>query len=106
MAEGGDWADLIKILTAGKVNQSTVECVRDPGADMQAILLLPTTPASSLPVTPQILRDHILFTAQLSGCMTPRHEKQGIDASPNIAVSLSGMVGTYTKYVKPPNRTS
>lgn len=99
MAEGGEWAEVIKILTAGKVSRLYTD--REVRAQLQAILLLPTTPASSLPVTPQILRDHILFTSQANTCITPRHEKQdyvgGLESSPTIAVSLSGMVGIYSK---------
>lgn len=101
MAEGGDWAEVIRILTAGKVSRTDAGSLQDRGLIIQAILLLPTTPASSLPITPQILRDHILFIAQSSGCMTPLHERResegGLSDSVSIAVSLSGMVGTYSK---------
>jgi hypothetical protein len=60
------------------------------------MLLLPTTPASSLPVTPQILRDHIVF--MVSSDSSSRRPSKGKEASrtdtEELFVSLSGMLGT------------
>jgi len=60
------------------------------------MLLLPTTPASSLPVTPQILRDHIVF--MVSSDSSTRRPSKGKEASradvDELFVSLSGMLGT------------
>jgi hypothetical protein len=96
MAEGGDWAEVIKVLTAGKVSSFTTHDVAFTHTQ-QAVLLLPTTPASSLPTTPQILRDHIVFlsppdtpaTSQLKG-----KERDDNVESVCMVVSLSGMIGT------------
>ncbi|WVQ95627.1 hypothetical protein IAU59_002725 [Kwoniella sp. CBS 9459] len=91
--EGGEWGDLLRILMGGK-----------------AILLLPTTPSSSLPMTPQTLRDHIGFisppvplassssTSKLPGhaSIAGDHEKGSMDTDINthVLVTLSGLVGT------------
>lgn len=103
MAEGGDWVDVIKILTAGKVSHSVRWRRYEQSSHWKAVLLLPTTPASSLPITPQILRDHILFVSQGSACLTPVGEKSELGSrlstSRSIAVSLSGMVGTLQECV-------
>ncbi|BEI81409.1 hypothetical protein CcaverHIS002_0205690 [Cutaneotrichosporon cavernicola] len=64
----GDWADLLKALTTGK-----------------AIILLPSSPASSLPMTPQTLRDHIAF-------LSPALPTPSGPAS--VLVTLSGLVGS------------
>ena len=44
----------------------------------QATLLLPMTPASSLPLTPQTFKDHLIYTAPGS----------------EVIVTLSGLVGS------------
>lgn len=62
--DAGDWAELLKVLTSSK-----------------AVLLLPETAASSLPMTPQTLRDHIGFIAPPSG-----------DGA--VVITLSGLIGT------------
>ncbi|EJT51854.1 guanyl-nucleotide exchange factor [Trichosporon asahii var. asahii CBS 8904] len=62
--DAGDWAELLKVLTSNK-----------------AVLLLPETAASSLPMTPQTLRDHIGFIAPPSG-----------DGA--VVITLSGLIGT------------
>lgn len=62
--DAGDWAELLKVLTSSK-----------------AVLLLPETAASSLPMTPQTLRDHIGFLAPPSG-----------DGA--VVITLSGLIGT------------
>ncbi|TXT11100.1 hypothetical protein VHUM_01851 [Vanrija humicola] len=70
-AEGSDWADLLKVLTSGK-----------------AIIMLPSTPASSLPMTPQTLRDHVAFLSPpipLTGAQPP---------TASVLVTLSGLIGT------------
>ncbi|GMK54659.1 hypothetical protein CspeluHIS016_0112450 [Cutaneotrichosporon spelunceum] len=64
----GDWADLLKALTTGK-----------------AIILLPSSPASSLPMTPQTLRDHVAFLSP--PLATP-------SGSANVLVTLSGLIGS------------
>ncbi|ODN99475.1 hypothetical protein L198_03319 [Cryptococcus wingfieldii CBS 7118] len=69
MGEGGDWGELLRILIGG-----------------QAILLLPTTPSSSLPMTPQTLRDHVTFISP------PVHS--GEQESVSVIVTLSGLIGT------------
>ncbi|WVW80846.1 hypothetical protein I302_102836 [Kwoniella bestiolae CBS 10118] len=89
--EGGDWGDLLRILMGGK-----------------AVLLLPTTPSSSLPMTPQTLRDHVAFIAPpvplASSSFTSKQpgnassepderEDPAID-SICVLVTLSGMIGT------------
>lgn len=53
-----DWVDIVRCLTRGK-----------------AVLMLPTSQASSLPITPQIMRDHVVL-----------HDA-------GIVVTLSGLVG-------------
>lgn len=60
---GGDWADIIKTLTKG-----------------QGTLLLPSTPASSLPITPKIMKDHVLF-------------HQETETKGTIVVTMSGLLG-------------
>ncbi|WRT70689.1 uncharacterized protein IL334_007687 [Kwoniella shivajii] len=91
VGEGGDWGDLLRILMGGK-----------------AVLLLPTTPASSLPMTPQTLKDHIAFiappvplasssfTSKQPGNDTSRvsAEKEVLGESASVFVTLSGMIGT------------
>ncbi|KAK8850516.1 hypothetical protein IAR55_004434 [Kwoniella newhampshirensis] len=89
--EGGDWGDLLRILMGGK-----------------AILLLPTTPSSSLPMTPQTLRDHIAFlsppvplasssfTSKLPGNGTRSLDGKDEHAgSTSVLVTLSGLIGTF-----------
>ncbi|WVR08545.1 hypothetical protein IAU60_005600 [Kwoniella sp. DSM 27419] len=84
--EGGDWGDLLRTLMSGK-----------------AILLLPSTPSSSLPMTPQTLRDHIAFisppmpsasssyTSKLPGI----YVNEDLDnENTHVLVTLSGMIGT------------
>ncbi|WWC92284.1 uncharacterized protein L201_007238 [Kwoniella dendrophila CBS 6074] len=88
--EGGDWGDLLRILMGGK-----------------AVLFLPTTPSSSLPMTPQTLRDHVAFISPpvpvASSSFTSKQpgnavsdSRQAKDISENISVfvTLSGMIGT------------
>ncbi|OCF43608.1 guanyl-nucleotide exchange factor [Kwoniella heveanensis CBS 569] len=89
--EGGEWGDLLRILMGGK-----------------AILLLPTTPSSSLPMTPQTLRDHIGFisppvplassssTSKLPGHASSAEEleKDALEINTHVLVTLSGLVGT------------
>ncbi|WWD20698.1 hypothetical protein CI109_105174 [Kwoniella shandongensis] len=88
--EGGDWGDLLRILMGGK-----------------AILLLPTTPSSSLPMTPQTLRDHIAFLSppvplasssytskQPSNESNSFNEKEDPASNTNVLVTLSGLIGT------------
>jgi hypothetical protein len=52
-------------------------------------MLLPTTPSSSLPMTPQTLRDHIAF---VSPSINTESEKGGFSVC--VLVTLSGLVGT------------
>lgn len=61
---GGDWGEILRVITAGK-----------------ATLLLPRSSASSLPITAQVLRDHVIFT-----CPTTA-------ASESVFVTMSGLVG-------------
>nr|XP_019007358.1 uncharacterized protein I206_07924 [Kwoniella pini CBS 10737]OCF46139.1 hypothetical protein I206_07924 [Kwoniella pini CBS 10737] len=89
--EGGDWGDLLRILMGGK-----------------AILLLPTTPSSSLPMTPQTLRDHVAFVAPpvplASSSYTSKQpgnssqifniEKATSNECVSVVVTLSGLIGT------------
>ncbi|WVF68072.1 hypothetical protein IAT40_002835 [Kwoniella sp. CBS 6097] len=89
--EGGEWGDLLRILMGGK-----------------AILLLPTTPSSSLPMTPQTLRDHIGFISPpvplASSSSTSKHpghasnaeddEKDASETNTHVLVTLSGLIGT------------
>lgn len=53
-----EWVDIVRCLTRGK-----------------ALLMLPSSPASSLPITPQIMRDHVVL-----------HDA-------GVIVTLSGLVG-------------
>ncbi|WVQ70671.1 hypothetical protein IAR50_000193 [Cryptococcus sp. DSM 104548] len=69
IGEGGDWGELLRILMGG-----------------QAILLLPTTPSSSLPMTPQTLRDHVTFISP--------PVQSGEQESVSVIVTLSGLIGT------------
>ncbi|KAK6906608.1 hypothetical protein I203_100594 [Kwoniella mangroviensis CBS 8507] len=89
--EGGDWGDLLRILMGGK-----------------AVLLLPTTPSSSLPMTPQTLKDHVAFIAPpvplASSSFTSKQpgnasqassdEKPSTMDSVSVFVTMSGMIGT------------
>nr|XP_018259602.1 uncharacterized protein I303_07670 [Kwoniella dejecticola CBS 10117]OBR81760.1 hypothetical protein I303_07670 [Kwoniella dejecticola CBS 10117] len=89
--EGGDWGELLRILMGGK-----------------AVLLLPTTPSSSLPMTPQTLRDHVAFIAPplplASSSFTSKQpgnapagssdEQSALSDSSSVFVTLSGLIGT------------
>ncbi|WVQ85958.1 hypothetical protein IAT38_008126 [Cryptococcus sp. DSM 104549] len=87
--EGGDWGDLLRILMGGK-----------------AILLLPTTPSSSLPMTPPTLRDHVAFlsppipvasssfTSKQPANETTEKEAEECKGTVQILVTLSGLVAT------------
>ncbi|WWD08310.1 hypothetical protein V865_006421 [Kwoniella europaea PYCC6329] len=89
--EGGDWSDLLRILMGGK-----------------AVLLLPTTPSSSLPMTPQTLKDHVAFIAPpvslASSSFTSKQPGNALEASSDektstmdsvsVFVTMSGMIGT------------
>lgn len=84
---GGDWGEIIKVLTAGKVRVGEAAACARPYTDLvsdihtlQATLLLPSSPASSLPVTTQSLRDHIMFPV----C--------GTNAG-TVFVTMSGLIG-------------
>ncbi|KAL1410017.1 hypothetical protein Q8F55_004019 [Vanrija albida] len=71
-AEGSsDWSDLLKVLTSGK-----------------AIIMLPSTPASSLPMTPQTLRDHVAFLSP------PIALTRAQSPTASVLVTLSGLIGT------------
>ncbi|WVO17428.1 hypothetical protein L204_105120 [Cryptococcus depauperatus] len=85
--EGGDWGDVLRILMGGKT-----------------VLLMPTTPFSSLPMTPPTLRDHIAFVSPPIS-MTPfvhqsesetNDEGQSEESAEAISVlvTLSGLMGT------------
>ncbi|KAK4685811.1 hypothetical protein P7C73_g4329, partial [Tremellales sp. Uapishka_1] len=74
--EGGDWGDLLRVLMCGK-----------------AIMFLPTSPSSSLPMTPQTLRDHIAFLSPFHP-LSNTGDHSSSTASIAIVVTLSGLVGT------------
>jgi hypothetical protein len=59
--------------------------------DTQAIILLPGSPASSLPMTPQTLRDHIAF---LSPPISLTSGTPTSNDNTAVLVTLSGLVGT------------
>ncbi|ORX41021.1 hypothetical protein BD324DRAFT_654638 [Kockovaella imperatae] len=75
--DNGEWAEIVKILMTGK-----------------AILLLPTTPASSsLPLTAQNVRDHVAFVGP--ALPDPRRRSIGSPADNGaMVVTLSGLLGT------------
>ena len=67
----------------------------------QAIILLPTSPSSTLPVTPQALRDHIAFVSpplstSSTGSMRVGNEPHDDleKESISVVVTLSGLVGS------------
>ncbi|EIW69899.1 hypothetical protein TREMEDRAFT_73653 [Tremella mesenterica DSM 1558] len=74
--EGGDWGDVLRILNDGK-----------------AFLLLPTSSSSSLPITPQILRDHIIYLGPSVSLPSSEGGKESTTTC-NVIVTLSGLVGT------------
>ncbi|OWZ57983.1 guanyl-nucleotide exchange factor [Cryptococcus neoformans 125.91] len=89
--EGGDWGELLRTLMGGK-----------------AILLLPTTPSSSLPMTPPTLRDHVAFlsppvsvvSSSFKSMQSASETEEKADLKEeqfctlNILVTLSGLIGT------------
>ncbi len=72
---GGDWGEVVKVLTTGG-----------------ATLLLPSTIASSLPVTPQIVKDHIVFTNSALN-----KEISGVESQRIMIVTMSGLLGMVEK---------
>lgn len=73
-------------------------------ADGKAVLLLPTSSSSSLPITPQILRDHIAYLSPpiplTLGASRARSSdavsEKGKEAADVVTIftTLSGIVGT------------
>lgn len=75
---------------------------------LQAILLLPTTPSSSLPMTPPTLRDHVAFlsppvslaSSSFKSIQSVSETEEKADLKEeqfctlNILVTLSGLIGT------------
>ena len=64
-------------------------------------MLLPTTPVSSLPITTQVLRDHVAFlsssipqSASASHVDAASIRSEGANGSATSIVTLSGLVGT------------
>lgn len=67
----------------------------------QAIILLPTSPSSTLPVTPQTLRDHIAFVSPPLSASSAESMRAGNEPyddiekeSISVVVTLSGLVGS------------
>ncbi|ORY31203.1 hypothetical protein BCR39DRAFT_526838 [Naematelia encephala] len=79
--EGGDWGELLKVISSGK-----------------AVLLLPTTPSSSLPMAPQTLRDHIAFISPPISVPVISDEsgssEKPSEINVSVVVTLSGLLGT------------
>ncbi|KAL7422907.1 hypothetical protein Q5752_002204 [Cryptotrichosporon argae] len=73
IGEGGDWGEVLRVLISGK-----------------AIVILPSSPASSLPMTPQTLRDHIAFLSPPLAVIAP----DGQQGATSVLVTLSGLIGT------------
>jgi hypothetical protein len=112
--EGGDWGEVLRTLIAGKVGLASTSRTRQhvPYSPDQAVLLLPTTPSSSLPMTPQTLRDHIAFLSppipvseplavsrKSSTSSLSEKGKAAVHDTVTMVVTMSGLVGVLKEWV-------
>lgn len=87
IGDATDWGDLLRVLMAGKVRYP----LRLELIWLQATLLLPTTSSSSLPITPQLLKDHVAFISP------PTPPASANMDTALVVVTLSGIVGSLIK---------
>jgi hypothetical protein len=107
--EGGDWGEVLRTLIAGKVSLASTLRAKFS----QAVLLLPMTPSSSLPMTPQTLRDHIAFLSppipvseplavsrKSSTSSLSDKGKAAVHDTVTMVVTMSGLVGVLKEWAQ------